>query len=76
MGVMNRLKFNTEIEANNALSWVNSQMGFPTKFEDKQNTLTWDNVTFENGFYYFFEPSIQHNYTTEVYILPTQANPF
>lgn len=73
---MNRLKFNTEIEANTALNLVNSQMGFPTKFEDKQNTLTWDNVVLENGFYYFFEPPIKHDYTTEVYTLPNQVTPF
>ncbi len=73
--IIKKLKFNTELEANNALNWVNNQMDFPTNFEDKQNTLTWDNITTENGFFYFCEPPISHSYTVVDVELP-QANPF
>jgi hypothetical protein len=60
--IIKKLKFNTQLEADNALLWVNSQMQFPTNFTNKQNTVTWDNVTYENGFYYFLEPPIEHGY--------------
>lgn len=73
--IINKLKFNTELEANNALNWINSQMGLPTNFDDKQNTLTWDIVSSDNGFFYFVEPPITHSYTVVEIELP-QTNPF
>lgn len=70
--IIKKLKFNTELEAENALNLVNLQMGFPTNFQDKQNTLTWDNVINENRFFYFSEPPITHNYTVvEIEMLET-----
>ncbi len=73
--IIKKLKFNTDLEANNALDWVNYEMGFPTNFEDKQNTLTWDNVVSDNGFFYFIEPPITHSYTVVEIELP-QTNLF
>ena len=71
--IIKKLKFNTKLEADNALIWVNSQMGIPIHLEEKQDTLTWDNVTTDNVFFYFIEPPITHSYTVVEIEIPQTA---